>query len=105
ELHRPRIGRVGPDVVRRPGLGARAAERGSGVRPRRWRRRRRAALEPGELSSAPRRGSGPGPHERRAIKRGSAKKRPYIGRKLTDPPPGSPLLLPFARARAAAGIA
>ena len=33
ELHRPRLGRVGPDVVRRAGLGARAAERGTRLRP------------------------------------------------------------------------
>ena len=34
ELHRPRLGRVGPDGVPGPGLGARAAERGPRVRRR-----------------------------------------------------------------------
>ena len=54
ELHRPRVGRVHPDVVHRAGLGARAAERGSrAAHP--GRRRRRAARQPVRLS--PRGGS------------------------------------------------
>ena len=42
ELHRARLGRVGPDGVQRPGLGAGAAERGArsgGAVRRRWRSR------------------------------------------------------------------
>ena len=54
ELHRARLGRVDPDVVRGRRLGARPAERGARPRGRRrWRRRRSAQrhLTPGSFTS------------------------------------------------------
>jgi hypothetical protein len=52
ELHRPRLGRVRPDVVRRAGLGAGAAERGTHLRQPGRRLRRRSARKSGRLITA-----------------------------------------------------